>query len=82
MDTELDQAELDRVAAAVAGRVDRHYPRVHLRLAQVRELGGGVVSVPDGPWGVYGLGCWRLRVLLLGLWLVAQARCVRCRSPR
>ena len=43
-------AELDRIAAAVAGGPPSHYPAERLHLAQVTELGGGKVLVPDGPW--------------------------------
>lgn len=47
---ELAQPVLDQIAIAVSKRVDRHYPTVPLRLEHVRELGDGVVFVPDGPW--------------------------------
>lgn len=48
--TTLGQPVLDQIAIAVSKRVDRHYPTVPLRLEHVRELGDGVVFVPDGPW--------------------------------
>ncbi len=48
--TELVQPVLDQIAIAVSKRVDRHYPTLPLRLEHVRELGGGVVLVPGGPW--------------------------------
>ena len=47
---EVEAAELDRIAAAVAGGPPPHYPVQRLYLEQVTDLGGGRVLVPDGPW--------------------------------